>query len=191
MQVCIPRSTDLYSQEHIPRNICKPTVALTGYLSSLFLWGILLFSHPMAPFSSVLFLIPGVESKKCSSKEPHQQVAFLINRILWGAIKCWGSLGEDGLEGFTACSSLIWRQDRDSLYFSIPSSILLPCHSHPGVVRSWAELPVHPSPTHCLPQPLLNCFPGLFARLGNPILEERVPDFRRRAWADLYHGCFS
>lgn len=23
--------TDLYSQEHIPRNSCKPTVALTGY----------------------------------------------------------------------------------------------------------------------------------------------------------------
>lgn len=61
----------------------------------------------------------------------------------------------------TACSSLIWRQDRDSLYFSIPSSILLTCHPHPGVVRSWAELPVPPSPTHCLPQPLLSCSPGL------------------------------
>lgn len=64
-----------------------------------------------------------------------------------------------GLESFTACSSL--RKDRDSLYFSIPPSILLPCHPHPGVVRSWAELPGHTSPTHCLPQLLLSCSPGL------------------------------
>lgn len=70
-----------------------------------------------------------------------------------------------GLEGFTACSSLIWRQDRGGLYFSIPSGVLLPCHSHLGVVRSWAELPVHPSPTHCPPQPRLSCFPGLWGHL--------------------------
>lgn len=87
----------LCSQEYVPRNSCKPTVALTRYLNCLSLWGMLLFNHPTVPLSSILFLIPGIEAKKCSSKESHQHTAFLINRMLWGAIKCWDG-GRIGLE---------------------------------------------------------------------------------------------
>lgn len=68
----------LYSQEHIPRNSCKSTVALSGYLNCLFLWGLLLFSHPMVPFSSILFLIPGVEAKNAPARNHIKTLHFSL-----------------------------------------------------------------------------------------------------------------
>lgn len=72
----------------------------------------------------------------------------------------------------TACSSLIRRQDGNSLYFTITYSIPLPCHPNLRIAQETgrAEAPAgsqripHPLTTH-LPQPLPSCFPGLKGHL--------------------------